>query len=200
MAWSQTRIEQFDELLVALEAAGVRVPVTQALASAGLLAGLRSRANAVCPGHLLYGLSPVTPSLVQAEAFRPVLAALKSRLIHVNRLGAGSLRTGVERIGVLPLGVSDGFGVIAPGQEAYALIGKNRVPILGVSLEHMTLDLSDCPGAAVGNEVVLLGPGSNGTITLTDLAQWQGLRPHQVLCAFDGRLASTHFLNGAPLS
>ena len=200
MAWSQMRIEKFDELLIAVESAGVRIPVTQALASAGLLAGLRSRANAVCPGHLLYGLSPVTPSLVRAEAFRPVLAALKSQLIHVNRLGAGSLRTGVERIGVLPLGVSDGFGVIASGQEAYGLVGKNRAPILGVSLEHMTLDLSDCPDAAVGNEVVLLGPGSNGTITLTELAQWQGLRPHQVLCAFDGRLASKHFLNGAPLS
>ena len=192
MAWSRERLAVFDELLRALESEGIPLPVTQALASAGLLAGLSSHANAVCPGHLLYGLSPVSPEVADASAYRPLLSAVKSRLIHVNRLGAGTQRLGIDRVGVLPLGISDGLGTIVPGQDAYALVNGIRVSILGVSLEHSTLDLSQAPNAAVADEVVLLGTDGEEKITLDAFSRWQGLRPHQTMCALNGRLTSRY--------
>lgn len=62
-AWARERLASFDAFLDSLDAAGLEIPVPQALASSGLIAGLESRANAVCPGHLIYAISPVTPDV-----------------------------------------------------------------------------------------------------------------------------------------
>src|SRR5262249_23109290 len=50
---------------------GVRPPVTQVWASSGLLAGLPDVCNAVCVGHLLYGISTVDPEVSPADGLRP---------------------------------------------------------------------------------------------------------------------------------
>ena len=194
-AWARERLAAFDALLDALAAAGIAVPVTQALASSGLLGGLASKANAVCPGHLLYGISSVAPDVAPLAPFRQVLAAVKSRLIH-----AGPLKSGMRdarlnaprRVGVLPFGLADGYRPLLPGQPAAALIGGRRAPIRGVSLEHLTLDLSDHEEARVGDEAVLVGRQGGAEIALAEVAAWSGTRPHHVMMAFDGKLPQRH--------
>lgn len=197
--WSRRQLAAFDELLDALAAAGIEVPVTQALASSGLLAGLSSRANAVCPGHLLYGLSSVAPEVAPIAPYRSVLCAVKSRLIHVGPLKAGmrdARRNAPRQIGVLPFGLADGYRPLVPAAPAAVLIGGRRAPIKGVSLEHLTLDLSDFEDARVGDEAVLLGECGKETITFDDLARWQGTRPHHVLMAFDRKLSCRYLNDG----
>ena len=68
------------------------------------------------------------------------------------------------------------------------------LPSGGVSLEHLTLDLSALPAAGVGDEVVLLGESGGESISLADLAEWQGTRLHHVLMAFDRRLPA-HYVD-----
>lgn len=190
--WARGRLRAFDGLLRDIDAAGIDVPVSQALASSCLLAGLASQGNAVCPGHLLYGVSSVAPSVADPSAFRPVLRAVKSRLIHAGPPKAGMRGAAghdtPRHIGVIPLGLADGYRPPLPGRAAFALVDGRRAPIRGVSLEHLTLDLSARPAAGVGDEVVLLGESGGESITLADLAGWQGVRAHQVLMAFDRRL------------
>ena len=197
--WARERMRAFDGFLKDLEAAGIEVPVTQALASSCMVSGLTSLGNAVCPGHLLYGVPSVAPSVADTSAFRPVLRSIRSRIIH-----AGPPKAGMRglpqsetpsRIGVIPLGLADGYRPAAAGRTAFALVDGARVPIRGVSLEHVTLDLSARPAAGVGDEVVLLGENGGESITLADLAEWQGVRLHHVLMSFDGRLPA-RYLNG----
>ncbi|MGI9333031.1 MAG: alanine racemase [Gammaproteobacteria bacterium] len=193
--WSRARLAGFDELLEALDAAGIEVPITQAIASSGLLCGLPSRANAVCPGHLLYGVSPVADDVAAIDPYRPVLKAIKSRLIHVGPIKAGMRDAGPQaprRVGVIPLGLVDGYRPISARSAACALIAGRRVAIKAVSLEHISLDLSDLDQAEIGDEVVLLGASGGETITLADIAHWQGTRPHHVLMAFDRRLRARY--------
>ena len=71
---------------------------------------------------------------------------------------------------------------------ACVLIGGRRAPIKAISLEHMTLDLSDFENIRVGEEVVLLGKSGNEEITVYEVASWQGTRPHHVMSALDRRL------------
>ena len=199
--WARGRLLHFDRLLRELEAAGIDVPVSQALASSCLLAGLASQGNAVCPGHLLYGVPSVAPDVADTSSFRPVLRSITSRLIHAGPPKAG-MRGLAEpdtprRIGVIPLGLADGYRPPLAGRTAYALVAGERVPIRGVSLEHITLDLSARPDAGVGDEVVLLGQSDGASITLADLADWQGTRMHLVLMAFDRRLPA-HYLGAPP--
>lgn len=181
--WARERYAAFDALLERLEAAGIEVPVTQALASAALLAGLESRANAVCPGSLLYGMSPVPKSIAIRADLKPVVSAIRSRLIHIGE---------PSRIGVLPIGLADGYRSLPAAASAHALLGGKRVAIRGVSLEYVSLDLSDCEDARVGDEVVLLGRSGDEEIRLADLARWQGVAPHEVVMAFEGRLPARY--------
>ena len=197
--WARGRIREFDRLLDALEGAGVEIPVTQALASSCMVSGLTSRGNAVCPGHLLYGVPSVAPSVADTSAFRPVLRSIRSRFIHAGPPKAGMRgvpdRDTPSRIGVIPLGLADGYRPAVAGRTASALVDGARVPIRGVSLEHITLDLSERPAAGVGDEVVLLGESGGESIALADLAEWQGTRMHQVLMTFDGRIPA-HYVDG----
>ena len=196
--WARGRMRAFDGLLRDLEAAGIDVPVTQGLASSCMVSGLTSRGNAVCPGHLLYGVPSIAPSVADTSAFRPVLRSIRSRLIHAGPPKAG-MRGAPERdlpsrIGVLPLGLADGYRPPLAGRAAYALVAGERAPIRGLSLEHLTLDLSALPAAGVGDEVVLLGESGGESISLADLAEWQGTRLHHVLMAFDRRLPA-HYVD-----
>jgi alanine racemase len=186
--WARERFAAFDVFLEKLAAEGIEVPVTQALASTGLLAGVESCANAVCPGGILYGMSPVSADIAVFGSYRPVVKAIKSRIIHIGTPGAPA------RVGVAPIGLADGYVSHRPDSSPYALLAGRRAPVWGVSLEYLSLDLSDFPDARVGDEIVLLGRSgdSDEEILLGDIASWQGSAQHAVLMAFEGRLRARY--------
>ena len=184
--WARERYAAFDTLLEQLEAEGIDIPVTQALASAALLAGLESRANAVCPGSLLYGMSPVPKSIAIRADLQPVVSGIKSRLIQIGEPGES------QRIGVIPIGLADGYRSLPASTSAHALLGGRRVAIRGVSLEYISLDLSGHEDARVGDEVVLLGRSGDEEIVLADIARWQDAAPHEVVMGFEGRLRARY--------
>ena len=199
--WAEQRLAAFDALLARLEERGRLPPVTQARGSACVAAGLSDRANAVCVGHLLYGLSPFADdSLADLSAYRPVLAEIGSRLIQVSEHPQGSdiaiggsygLRHG-RRTGVAPIGVAQGLVRPVPGSRPQALIRGRRAPIIAVSLEHMVLDLTAVEGAVVGDTVRLLGSERDTVIDLYELAAWFGMSALDTVMALSGRL-TTHY-------
>ena len=197
--WAGQRLAAFDALLARLAAHGLAPRVTQARASACVAAGLSDRANAVCVGHLLYGLSPFADSsLADLSAYRPVLAEVGSRLIQVSDHPQGSdiaiggsygIRHG-RRTGVAPIGVAQGLVRPAPGSRPQALVRGRRAPVLAVSLEHLVLDLTDIEDAAVGDIVLLLGGKGNTAIGLDELAAWFGTTALDAVMALSGRLTA----------
>ena len=195
-AWAASRIAAFDSLITELEGSGHAAPITQVRASSCLLAGFTDRCNAVCVGHLLYGLSPYAPDVVaDLSALRPVLRSVKTRLIHVGHHGQGADVAigglyGIERartVGVAPVGLAHGFARVAPGKTPFALVGGKRVRILAVSLEHTTVDLDGSDTAAPGDEVTLLGGDGPERITLDDLAGWHDESPIETVMRLSGR-------------
>lgn len=197
--WAVAQLAPFRRLIENLRRSGLSIPVTQALSSAGVLAGLDGGCSAVCPGHILYGVPPAAADVVDASSFRPVLRALKTRLIHVaahrearragigggKSLGAGSIT------GVVPFGRYDGYRD-ARGTQAQMLVRGRRVPVRGLSLEHTTLDLTGLGEPTVGDDVVVLGKQGDDEITLAELAGWQDASPIEVLMAFGRRLGSVY--------
>lgn len=197
--WAAQRFAAFDSLLARLEERGLAPPVTQAGASASVAAGLADRANAVCVGHLLYGLSPFADaSVADLSAFRPVLTEVGSRLVQVSDHPQGSdiavagsygIRRG-RRTGVAPVGAAQGLARPAPGSRPEALIRGRRAPVLAVSLEHLTLDLTGIGDAAPGDAVLLLGGDGERAIGLEEFAAWSGRRALDAVLALSGRLAA----------
>ena len=194
--WSKRGIERFNALIARLRDDGVDIPVTQAVASSNLMVGYMDGCNAISPGHLLYGLPSVEPDLAPIAPFRPVLRAVKARLIHIGEFpedpalkeGGYHVNRQGRRTGVVPLGLYDGYRKPRSGAPAAVLLKGRRLSVLGVSLEHLTFDLLDLDDVAIGEDVVVLGTDGDDQITLEELADWQGGGVLDVLMNFDGRL------------
>jgi alanine racemase len=191
---ARVQAEAFAALLRRLAAKGIDPLVTQVWASSGLLAQLPDVCNAVCVGHLLYGLSPVSREVASADELRPVMRSIKTRLIHVVHRSAGEARDGAygmrnaQVTGVVPLGLGDGMRNAVAGQSMSMLVRGRRVPVLGVSLEHTTLDLTGIESAQVGDEAVLVGRSDGLATGVQDLARWFGCSELEALMTFSGRL------------
>ena len=206
-AWAEARLAAFDGLLERLARRGQIPPITQARASCCLAAGLPDGANAVCIGHLLFGLSPFADgSFTDLSAYRPVLAEVGSRLVHIGDHGQGSdlaiagsygLDHG-RRVGVAPLGVSHGLARPAPGSRPQVLIRGRRAPIISVNLEHMVVDLDDVDGAAVGDAILLLGCQDGEEIEFDELAAWFGKSGLDTVMALSNRLPVAYLGEAGP--
>ncbi len=196
-AWAEQAATGFERLLRELGADGVTPEVTQLWGSSGLLAGLPDSTNAVCVGHLLYGLSPLAMPLGRADGFHPACFGIKAALIHIREnepqekspgIGGGYGRGRNGRTGVIALGAGDGLRGGRGAAQPEVLVRGVRAPVIGGSLEHAVLDLSECGTAQIGDDVVVVGEAGGDRITLNDWAAWLGSTPLDVLMAFSGRL------------
>jgi alanine racemase len=196
--WARERSTAFAALLARLAGRGIAPPVTQVWASSGLLAGMPDACNSVCVGHLLYGLSPVAPDVVSGSDLRPVMAAIKTRVIHVAHHAAGqdlavASQYGMKNarvVGVVPLGLGDGMRKAAAEHGMSLLVRGRRAPVIGVSLEHTTLDLTAIESPQVGDEAILVGADDGVSNSVEDLAGWFGCGELEAVMAFSGRLKS----------
>src|SRR5262249_39771709 len=153
-----------------LAAAGVEVPVKLAASSPLVMQHGHTYLNAVDPGSMLYGV-PQSYAAPPPIPLRPTLRALKACLVHVKDL-APRERFAAEapfpvpapmRLGVIPLGPSDGLGRLHDGR---VLVRGRAVPILSEpSLEHTRIDLTGVPDARPGDEVVVIGRQGDAEIT-----------------------------------
>ena len=172
------QFESFARVCAALESSGLEVPVKMVASSAVLGFSTAMSLGAVDPGHMLFGLLPPGPRVVEVK-LRPAFHALKSRLIHTRVIERSEftamapfpLRDGM-RFGIIPIGLRDGMASINAGR---VLVRGVSVPLLGsVSLEHTRLDLTDAPAAGVGDEVVLIGTQGAVSIDALEVIEHQG--------------------------
>lgn len=173
--WQFARLQA---VLRELDAAGTAIPVRMTASSKTLILTTRMNLSAIDPGHLVFGLHPGGARNVDL-GLRPALMRLTSRLVQVRRLTRPDFRDQAPfpvrdglRVGVIPLGASDGLTRVHAGA---ALVRGTRVPLLGnPSAEHARLDLSGLPEAAAGDEVTIIGCQGDEAITLTEVRGHQG--------------------------
>lgn len=153
--------------------------------------------TAVNPGRLVYGY--VEGPWRERANLRPVVAAVKARIIQVKTLPPGAtvygsavpLATAV-RAAVVPIGFLDGFNYMPPCHVA--LLRGRRVKVMGKrGIEHTVLDLSDAPDARVGDEVVFLGRQGDEAIDGAELAAALGLPMLELLSRL-ARMAPRRYL------
>ena len=196
--WAREKYDAFAALLARLAARDIKPAVTQVWASSGLLAGMPDVCNAVCVGHLLYGLSTVAADVATASTLRPVLTAIKTRLIHVAHHAAGEdiaigAHYGMKNArvtGVVPLGLGDGMRGAAPGQAMSLLVRGRRAPVIGVSLEHTTLDPTGIDSPQVGDEAIVVGARDGLSNSTQTLADWFGCGELEAVMTFSKRIGT----------
>ena len=139
--------------------------------------------DAVDPGRLIYG-GGFEAAWMERGGLEPVLSAVKSRLIHIQEhppgttLGIGYGKPIViertVRTAVAPIGFSDGLNHVPPVGEM--LVRGIRCPVIGRrTFQHSILDVTNAHGAAIGDEVVVLGSQGGQQITIDDLSAGTGI-------------------------
>jgi alanine racemase len=138
-----------------------QLPAASLANSAAVLSRPPTHRQWVRPGIMLYGSCPLAQ---RHPALQPVMT-FESRLIAVRELAAGESIgygarfscTGATRVGVVAAGYADGYPRHAPDGTPVTVNGQRARLIGRVSMDMLTVDLSDQPHAAVGDRVELWG-------------------------------------------
>jgi alanine racemase len=188
--------QRFEAACRVLDALGAGPRARHAANSAALLRDSRVWYDYVRPGLLLYGLVP--PPLHTTIGLRPVMS-LVSRVVAVKGVRVGEsvgygARFTAERpvtLAVVPAGYADGLDRRLEGRGVVLVRGR-RAPIVGsVSMDMLTVDVTDVEHVSPGDEVVFLGSqGSESwqTIDAREMAAWIGTIPYEVLCRLGARV------------
>jgi len=103
---------------------------------------------------------------------------------HAVGYGATFRTARTSRIATLPVGYADGYARLLSNRGEVLVRGR-RAPVVGrVSMDLVTIDVTDVPGAAMGDEVELLGE----TITAQELAEKAGTITYEVFCRISARV------------
>jgi alanine racemase len=170
--------------------AGIEAPRSLAN-SAAILRYPETHGDWIRPGIMLYGCSPFADKPASAFGLRPVMT-LASELIAVRRLNPGDqvgyggtfVAERPTRIGVVACGYADGYPRHAPTGTPVLVNGKRTQSVGRVSMDMMTVDVTDIPEAQAGTPVTLWGEG----LSCDEVAAAAGTVSYELLCALAARV------------
>lgn len=165
-------------------------------ASGGVLLGKDYAFDLLRPGIALYGGN------VQRNSPNPfgTVVFFTGRILQLRRVDKGeSVGYGATfhtarptTLATVGLGYADGLMRAIANRGACAIQGV-RIPIVGrVSMDLITLDVTDIPFAVTGQEVEFLGDA----ISLEEMADWAGTANYEILTRLGSRFPRIH--TGAP--
>ena len=163
--------------------------------SAATLWHKRAHRDWVRPGIVLYGGSPSGRASDIADVpLRPSMT-LESEIIGIQSVRAGetigyarTYRAERDiRIGVVACGYADGYPRHAPGGTPVAVDGVLTRTVGRVSMDMLTVDLTDCPRAGIGSKVELWGE----QVKIDDVASSSGTIGYELMCALARRVPVT---------
>lgn len=168
------------------------LPAERSLAnSGGILGWPATHFDWVRPGIMLYGCSPFHQGSGADEGLRPVMT-LTSRLIAIQHYPAGE-PVGYggtwrcprdSRIGVAAIGYGDGYPRHAPSGTP-VLVNGQRASLVGrVSMDMITIDLTQQPQAQVGDPVIVWGAG----LPAEEVARWADTIAYELFCQVTARV------------
>ena len=159
--------EQTQEQLALFNSTCAALPGERSSAnSPGLLGWPAARTEWVRPGYMLYGNSPFAGPHPAADRLEPVMT-LVSSIISIRDVEPGEsvgyaaswTATRPSRIATVSIGYGDGYPRKAPNGTPVLIRGQ-RAPLAGrVSMDMITVDVTDLEGIELGDEVVLWGEG-----------------------------------------
>ncbi len=205
------QMRRFDEATALLARRGVRVEMRHAANSAGMRCR-RAVLDAVRPGIALFGISPhpfaarapegtATDDTPLSGDLRQVMR-VRTEVIGLREIepgdpvGYGALwrapagrRT---RIATIPMGYADGLSRQL-SNRGHVLVRGRRVPIVGaVSMDMSMIEVTDAPGVALRDEVVVLGaqdgPLGKDAILADEVAAHAGTIAWEVLTSISRRV------------
>lgn len=203
--FTRHQIDLFEQILAELDRSGIHPSYTHLANSAAIITGLPHSCNLVRPGIMLYGIYPAR-GMEQHLPLTPVMR-LTSKIVSLKAVPRGTTisygRTFTcdreSLIAIVPIGYADGYSRALSNRGEVLVHGK-RAPVTGVVCMDMTMiDVTDIPGVALYDDVVLLGAQDNELITAQEIADRTHTIPYEVLCAVSARVPRVYYQKGKPV-
>ncbi|ATE61773.1 alanine racemase [Thauera sinica] len=159
------------------------LPGARSLAnSGGVLGWPAAHRDWARPGILLYGADPMPG---EDNGLQPVMS-LESAVIGVREIetgeplgyGARFIADRPTRVGLVAMGYADGYPRVVPDGTPVAVDGLRTRLIGRVSMDMLTVDLTDLPAAGSGSRVELWGRN----IPVNRIAEAAGTIAYELLC------------------
>jgi len=201
-SYTRRQLACFKQVLAALEANGIRVPVRHAANSAAALTLPEARLDAVRLGIAMYGLRPST-EVEPAIPLRPALT-LKGRVAQVRVLPPGSsisygrtyTTSQTTPVALIACGYGDGYSRLCSNRGAVLVRGR-RAPIRGrVCMDQLVVEVSGIAGVRPGDEAVLIGRQGDQEISAEEVAGWAETINYEVVTQLLPRLPRVYLRQG----
>lgn len=146
--------------------------------SPGLLGWPESALDWIRPGYMLYGNSPFgMQAHPNCEALQPVMT-LRSAVISVRQVQPGETvgyaanwtAARPSRIATVTIGYGDGYPRLAKNGTPVLVKGQRAALVGRVSMDMITVDVTDLENVEIGDEVILWGEG----LPVAEVAEWAG--------------------------
>jgi alanine racemase len=203
---TERQVRLFEATREILRRAGLSPRLHHLANSAGTVEFPAARQDLTRPGIMLYGYLPFDPA-THTPRIREALARLRPALTwrtaitHLKRVEEGTpisyggrwVARRPSLIATVPVGYADGYDRRLSGRDGFGcaevLVRGRRAPVAGTVCMDMTMiDVTDVAGAALGDEVVLLGAQGAERIDADELALRIGTISYEVLCAIGKRV------------
>lgn len=157
----------------------------------------------VRPGLALYGYPPVATSLKLEPALTMAACITQVKWIDAgDAVGYGCTWSAPRRsrIATVGAGYADGIQRLQ-AQGGVVLVDGQRCPIVGrVSMDQITVDVTDVSSVRQGDEAVIIGGGRGGRwLGADDVAATAGTVAYEVLCAVSARVPRVAATRSAPV-
>lgn len=122
--------------------------------------------------------------------------ALRSVVTHVKTVEAGDTvgygatwkAPGNRRVATVAIGYADGV-FRARSNRGEVLVRGRRAPLIGtVSMDAITLDVTEVPGVQTGDVATLIGSDGDERITAEEVGEWSGTISYEVLTSIGPRV------------
>jgi alanine racemase len=191
--FARLQLSRYNEVIAKAEAAGLHPRYLHTCNSGGFLDLPEAHFNMVRIGILPLG---VYPSKVcrRLEGIGPIMT-VKARIASIKNLQVGDhvgygmrfTAAAPMRIGVVPIGYGHGFPRVR--NQGFVLVHGQRAPIIGgVSMDAITVDLTNILQAQAWDEVTLLGRDGQDEITIHDIAALKNSVSYDAMVSWSTRL------------
>lgn len=205
-SFAMMQINRFNAIKAELLNNGLNVRLFHIANSAAVMTLPESHLNAVRPGLMLYGYSPIQKAEDKKirswedkkfstsqplNLLTPLIPAMtvKTKILALRKLPAGTPisygRTFITKrdslIGVIPVGYADGFSRRF-SNNAEVLVSGKKVPVVGrVCMDLTMIDLTDVEHVEEGDEAIIIGRQGNESIDAAELALRADTIPYEIL-------------------
>jgi alanine racemase len=196
---AKQQIERFKQAIAQIEDGGLSPKYRHLANTAATQARPETWNNMTRPGLALYGyqfqFDDDSNKIEATINVKPVMS-WKTRIISLRDFPAGQsigyngrfVTKAPSKIAVIPVGYGDGF-TRHLSNKGRVIVRDQYAPIVGnVSMDLTTIDVTDVPGASVGDEVILIGSSPNCAIPASEHAKHAGTIIYEILCGLSPRV------------